>query len=218
MPAPARIGLFRVLDDLVGALTRERWAVERPTPRVVDTITTRDSRTKRRQLKEPLQRLIELIPKGTAVLTKSTDPREILQDAQTAVREMLEAVVAGGIYQRGDGFPSGDYVGLCLRPFNGSGKISITVTQQDGELKILESVHARLPDALVAAVLALLAETGLAALGRCQYSNGSPCGRVFVKKGPQKWCREHQRIVRAQQLKDAFATFKRKGAKKGKAR
>src|SRR2546422_5939520 len=116
MPAPARIGLFRVLDDLVGALTRERWAVERPTPRVVDTITTRDSRTKRRQLKEPLQRLIELIPKGTAVLTKSTDPREILQDAQTAVREMLEAVVAGGIYQRGDGFPSGDYVGLCLRP------------------------------------------------------------------------------------------------------
>jgi len=223
MDLTAKLGLVRVLEELVSGVTRRHWSVARTAPEVRGTVTKRDSLSKRKRLSEPMRQLLDMSRHARVFLTRPADPTEGLLAAQTAAREVIETVMTGGFFylgsstdtERHDSPATETMRASRTRLFWGPVSISILVTPPGGGIweGVRESIHATLPDALVAAVLALLHAIPATALGRCEYTNGTPCGRIFVKRGPQKWCAEHRRVVRVDQLRSASEAFQKKRAR-----
>jgi hypothetical protein len=218
----ARLGLFRVLEELVPTITRRRWWVElRSVPPVIVKQVSRKSPLADRKLLRPsLRNLVEKWPKRspTAALTRPGDPIALLTSAQSIAREAVETIAAGGAFSLGHGYEKLPEVRSVTEPPSKSrplGPAGLAVhldfrpdTIHPG--KLVEVIHATLPDALAVACLTLLSETPREVLGRCSYEDDTACGRVFVKRGPRKWCREHQKVIRTEQLREAQKKLQQK--------
>jgi hypothetical protein len=221
----SRIGLFRILEELVPAITRRRWWVELRSvlPVVIKQVSRKSPLADRKRLEPSLRNLVEKWPKRfpAATLTRPGDPLALLIRAQGVVREAVECIAAGGAFSLGHGYETlvelGDRYPETGAPSRarvmGPAGIAVSLDVRPNTVhpgKLSEIIHATLPDALAVAALTLLSETPRELLGRCSYEDGTACGRVFVKRGPQKWCREHQKVVRGQQLKNASERFQKK--------
>ena len=127
--------------------------------------------------------------------------KDVLRNIQSVLRSAFEALAEHRAYQRD--LTSVRVTAEFVQPLRRVRGIDHVLAH---------SFSASPPDVVLLVALELLRNTRASLLRRCLYKKrgaGRECGRVFIARKRQKWCSEHQPLVRREQNQIAQEKYKR---------